>query len=309
LIVLSRKAATSDLRRRSRIAGYAPTPFVDLLAAFGAAMQPKPTRPLSAEQKRLRQYEAQRRHLSKVLLAEQNRLVQVSCAELRSLSRSLISKIKKQNLFKWKHYQPDIILLTVRWYLRYNLSFRNLVEMMEERGLSMDQTTIMRCVHAELDERVRRHLKPTNDSWRVDETYIKVKGQWMYLYRAVDSEGNTIDFYFSKTRDKRAAKCFFKKALRSFHVSKPRVITVDKNPAYPIAVEELRKEKNMPSGMQLRQKKYLNNIVEQDHRFIKKRVRSMLGLKSFRTATYILSGIEAMHMIKKKQVHQGVKYV
>jgi transposase-like protein len=82
---------------------------------------------------------------------------------------------------------------------------------------------------------------------------------------------------------------------------------VDKNPAYPIAIEELRKEKNMPSGMQLRQKKYLNNIVEQDHRFIKKRVRSMLGLKSFRTATYILSGIEAMHMIKKKQVQQGVK--
>ncbi|MFB9760777.1 IS6 family transposase, partial [Ectobacillus funiculus] len=145
------------------------------------------------------------------------------------------------------------------------------------------------------------------DSWRVDETYIKVKGQWMYLYRAVDSEGSTIDFYLSKTRDHKVAKHFFKKALRSFHVSKPRVITVDKNPAYPIAVEELRKEKNMPSGMQLRQKKYLNNIVEQDHRFIKKRVRSMLRLKSFRTATYILSGIEAMHMIKKKQVHQGVK--
>jgi len=218
--------------------------------------------------------------------------------------------MENQNLFKWKHYQPDIILLTVRWYLRYNLSFRDLVEMMEERGLSIAHTTIMRWVHQygpELDKRVRCHLKKTNDSWRVDETYIKVKGQWMYLYRAVDSEGSTIDFYLSKTRDHKAAKCFFKKALRSFHVSKPRVITVDKNPAYPIAVEELRKEKNMPSGMQLRQKKYLNNIVEQDHRFIKKRVRSMLGLKSFRTATYILSGIEAMHMIKKKQVHQGVK--
>jgi IS6 family transposase len=182
--------------------------------------------------------------------------------------------------------------------------------MMEERGLSMAHTTIMRWVHQygpELDKRVRRHLKATNDSWRVDETYIKVKGQWMYLYRAVDSEGNTIDFYLSKTREKKAAKHFFKKALRSFHVSKPRVITVDKNPAYPIAVEEWRKEKNMPSGTQFRQKKYVNNSVEQDHRFIKKRVRSMLGLKSFRTATYILSGIEAMHMIKKKQVHQGVK--
>ncbi|WP_028402203.1 IS6 family transposase [Ectobacillus panaciterrae] len=220
--------------------------------------------------------------------------------------------MKTKNLFKWKHYQSEIILLTVRWYLRYNLSFRDLVEIMEERGLSIAHTTIMRWVHQygpELNKRIRRHLKQTNDSWRVDETYIKVKGQWMYLYRAVDSKGDTIDFYLSKTRDQKAAKRFFKKALRSFHVSKPRVITVDKNPAYPIAVEELRKEKNMPSGMQLRQKKYLNNIVEQDHRFIKKRVRSMLGLKSFRIATYILSGIEAMHMMKKEQTLQGEKSV
>ncbi|ARJ25464.1 IS6 family transposase (plasmid) [Bacillus mycoides] len=213
--------------------------------------------------------------------------------------------MEKQNLFKWKHYQPDIILLTVRWYLRYNLSFRDLVEMMEERGLSLAHTTIMRWVHQygpELDKRVRRHLKSTNDSWRVDETYVKVKGQWMYLYRAVDSKGNTIDFHLSKTRDHRAAKRFFKKALRSFHASKPRVITVDKKPAYPIAIEELKKEKKMPVGIQIRQVKYLNNIVEQDHRFIKKRVRSMLGLKSFRTATSILSGIDAMHIIKKGQL-------
>ncbi|MDM5186078.1 IS6 family transposase [Bacillus sp. DX4.1] len=213
--------------------------------------------------------------------------------------------MKKQNLFKWKQYQPDIILLTVRWYLRYNLSFRDLVEMMEERGLFIAHTTIMRWVHQygpELDERSRCHLKPTNDSWRVDETYVKVKGQWMYLYRSVDSKGNTIDFYLSKTRDHKAAKRFFKKALRSFHVSKPRVITVDKNPAYPMAIEELKKEKKMPVGIQIRQVKYLNNIVEQDHRFIKRRVRSMLGLKSFKTAISILSGVEAMHMMKKGQL-------
>ncbi|MEK5246641.1 IS6 family transposase [Bacillus sp. FSL R9-9530] len=213
--------------------------------------------------------------------------------------------MEKQNLFKWKHYQPDVILLTVRWYLRYNLSFLDLVEMMEERGLSLAHTTIMRWVHQygpELDKRVRRHLKSTNDSWRVDETYVKVKGQWMYLYRAVDSKGYTIDFHLSKTRDHRAAKRFFKKALQSFHVSNPRVITVDKNPAYPIAIEELKTEKKMPVGIQIRQVKYLNNIVEQDHRFIKKRVRSMLGLKSFRTAKSILSGIEAMHIIKKGQL-------
>ncbi|WP_254490217.1 IS6 family transposase [Bacillus thuringiensis] len=218
--------------------------------------------------------------------------------------------MKKENLFKWKYYQPDLILLTVRWYLRYNLSFRDLVEMMKERGLSISHTTIMRWVHQygpELDKQIRRHLKQTNDSWRVDETYIKVTGQWMYLYRAVDSKGNTIDFCLSKTRDQKAAKRFFKKALRSFHVSKPRVITVDKNPAYPIAIEQLKKEKSIPDGMQLRQQKYLNNIVEQDHRFIKKRIRSMLGLKSFDTAISILSGVKAMHMIKKEQIIQNQK--
>lgn len=110
---------------------------------------------------------------------------------------------------KWQHYQPDIILLTVRWYLRYNLSFRNLVEMMEERGLSLVHTTIMRWVHQygpELDKKLRCYLKKTTDSWRVDETYITVKGQWMYLYRAVDSKGNTIDFTFSQTRDPKVAK-------------------------------------------------------------------------------------------------------
>jgi transposase-like protein len=138
---------------------------------------------------------------------------------------------------------------------------------------------------------------------------VKVKGQGMYLYRAVDSEGNTIDFYLSKARNHKAAKHFFKKALRSFHVSTPRVITVDKNSAYPMAIEQLMNEKKIPVGIRIRQVKYLNNIVEQDHRFIKKRVRSMLGLKSFRTATYILSGIEVMHMLKKKQVHQQVKSV
>ncbi|OOQ93154.1 IS6 family transposase [Bacillus cereus] len=148
--------------------------------------------------------------------------------------------MEKQNLFKWKHYQLDIILLAIEWYLRYNLSFRDLVEMMEERGLSLAHTTIMRWVHQyspELDKRVRRHLKSTNDSWQVDETYVKIKGQWMYLYRAVVSKGNTIDFHLSKTRDHRAAKRFFKKALQSFHVSNPRVIAVDKKPTYPIGVQ------------------------------------------------------------------------
>lgn len=131
----------------------------------------------------------------------------------------------------------------------------------------------------------------------------------MYLYRAVDSKGNTIDFYLSKTRDNKAAKRSFRKALRSLHVSNPRVITVDKNPDYPIAIEELKNEKKMSVGIHIRQVKYLNNIVEQDHRFIKKRVRPMLGLKSFRTAISIIFGIEAMHIIKKGQLASRDKSV
>ncbi|KQB22468.1 transposase [Bacillus thuringiensis] len=213
--------------------------------------------------------------------------------------------MEKENIFKWKHYQADMILWTVRWYLRYNLSFRDLVEMMEERGLSLSHTTIMRWVHQygpELNERIRKHLKRTNDSWRMDETYIKIKGENMYLYRAVDSEGNTLDFYLSKKRDAKAAKCFLKKALASFHVTKPRVITVDGNKAYPVAIRELKNEKSIPYGMPLRVKKYLNNMIEQDHRFIKKRILNMLGLKSMQTAVKMIAGIEAMHMVKKEQI-------
>lgn len=180
--------------------------------------------------------------------------------------------MEKEQLFKWKHFEQEIILLTVRWYLRYNLSFRNLVEMMGERGFVDAHTTIMRWVHQygpELDIRIRPHMKPTNDSWRVDETLQQSKGAMDVSYRAVDSEGNTIEFHLSKTRHKQAAKVFFKKALQFSHVSDPGVITVDKNPAYPIAIEQLKKVKH-PKGMQFCQQKYLNKIVEQDHRFIKK---------------------------------------
>ncbi|PGA90025.1 IS6 family transposase [Bacillus toyonensis] len=214
--------------------------------------------------------------------------------------------MKRENVFKWKHYQPDIILLTVRWYLRYNLSFRDLVKMMEERGLSLAHTTIMRWVHQygpELNKRIRRHLKQTNDSWKVDETYIKIKRKDMYLYRAVDSEGNTIDFYLSKKRDTKAAKTFFKKALATCHGTISRVINVDGDKAYPPAIRELKQENSLPSSILLRIKKYLNNMIEQDHRFIKKRIWNMLSLQSFCTAKKMIAGLEAMYMIKKGQIH------
>jgi transposase-like protein len=133
--------------------------------------------------------------------------------------------------FKWRHFKAEIILLCVRWYLRYPLSYRDLEEMMRERGLHVDHTTIYRWVQhyaPELEKRCRPHLNITNDSWRVDETYVKVKKVWVYLYRAVDSEGNTLEFLLSPTRDSQAAKRFFSKALAVPHISTPRVITVVK---------------------------------------------------------------------------------
>ncbi len=137
--------------------------------------------------------------------------------------------------FKWRHYESEIILTCVRWYLRYALSHRDLEEIMTERGLSVDHSTIFRWVQhyaPELDKRCRPHLMTTNDSWRVDETYVKVRGKWMYLYRAVDSTGQTIDFLLNETRSIRAAKRFFRQVLGRPNVSAPRVINVDKNPSY-----------------------------------------------------------------------------
>jgi len=149
------------------------------------------------------------------------------------------------NLFKWQHFEKEIIVLTVRWYFRYALSYRDLEEMMQERGLSLDHTTIYRWVQyyaPEIEKRARPYLRKTNDSYRVDETYVKVKGKWVYLYRAVDSQGNTIDFLLRAKRDMVAAKRFLKKALQAFHTEPPRVINVNKNASYPPAVDELKKE-------------------------------------------------------------------
>ena len=142
--------------------------------------------------------------------------------------------------FKWKHYQGEIILLCVRWYLKYALSYRNLEEIMTERGLSVDHTTIYRWVMSyahEIEKRSRKCLKVANDSWRVDETYFKVKGNWKYLYRAVDSNGNTLGFMLSAKRDKKAAKRFIIKALKRKLDRHPIVINVDKSPTYPVAFD------------------------------------------------------------------------
>jgi transposase, IS6 family len=218
--------------------------------------------------------------------------------------------MSQSRLFKYRHFEPEIILLFLRWYLRYSLSYRDLEEMMAERGLSVDHTTIYRWVQhlaPLLEKKCRAKLKPTNDSWRVDETYVKVKGNWMYLYRAVDSGGNTVEFMLSPTRDAVSAKRFFRKALRARHTAPPRVINVDRNPSYPKAVSKLKKKGTLPLGCELRPIKYLNNLIEQDHRFIKRRVNPGMGFWSLDTAWRTIQGYEAMHQLRKGQVHGTTK--
>lgn len=174
----------------------------------------------------------------------------------------------------------------------------------------MDHTTIFRWVQHYaplLEKRCRAKLRPTNDSWRVDETYIKVKGQWMYLYRAVDTQGATVEFMLSPTRDAVSAKRFFRKALRARHTVPPRMINVDRNPAYPKAVGKLKKKDTLPQGCKLRPVKYLNNLIEQDHRFIKRRTNPGMGFGSFDTAWRTIQGYEAMHQLRKGQVQGTTK--
>ena len=207
--------------------------------------------------------------------------------------------------FKWRHFQSDLILLCVRWYLRYPLSYRDLEEMMQERGLWVDHTTIYRWVIAyspELNQRCRKHLGSTNDSWRVDETYIRVKGDWKYLYRAIDSNGNTIDFLLTENRDAPAATTFFLKAFGHSDSRKIRVINTDKDKAYPKAIKDLKESGIIPDSVEHRAVKYLNNIIEQDHRYIKRRVIASQHFREFQSASRTISGYETMNMIRKGQI-------
>jgi IS6 family transposase len=213
-------------------------------------------------------------------------------------------------LFKWRRFEADIILCAVQRYLRYALSYRDVEELMQERGLAVDHTTIFRWVQRyapELDKRCRPLLKATNDSYRVDETYIKINKQWYYLYRAVDSTGATLDFMLSATRDADAAERFFRQELQASHARTPRASTVDKNAAYPHAFEALQQDGMLPSHCVLRQCKYLNNVVEQDHRFVKRRVNPGLGFGAFHTAHRTIQGYEAMHMLRKGQLERLAK--
>jgi IS6 family transposase len=177
--------------------------------------------------------------------------------------------------------------------------------MMRERGLEVDHSTVFRWVQRyapEINKRIRPHLKMSGTSFRVDETYIKVGKTCKYLYRAVDKEGNTIEFMLSAKRDVSAAKRFFKKMMRAEHRRLPFSISVDKNAAYPEAFSTSQVERIVPNDCKLRRVKYLNNVIEQDHRFVKKKVRASQCFKSFHTAERTLEGIEAVNMMRKWQV-------
>jgi transposase-like protein len=206
-------------------------------------------------------------------------------------------------LFKARHFEREVIVLCVRWYLRFKLSLRDLVEMMAERGLDLAHTTIMRWVQRfvpEFEKRWNRFARKAGRSRRVDETYVRVRGKWTYLYRAVDREGNTVDFRLSANRDVTAAKAFFRKALKT-QGQPPVSITLDGCAASHRAVRELPQHNPCWKDTRLRSSKYLNNMIEQDHRGVKSRIKPVLGFKVFDRAAVTIAGVELLRRIRKGQ--------
>jgi putative transposase len=203
--------------------------------------------------------------------------------------------------FKGSQFEREIILWGVRWYVAYPISYRQLEEMMGERGVAVDQSTLNRWVikyAPEFEKAFRRRQRPVGSSWRMDETYVRIKGKWAYLYRAVDTEGQTIDFLLTPHRDRDAAEAFLHKAIRSQGL--PEKITIDKSGSNTAAIR--RYNKTHKTAIVIRHSKYLNNLVEQDHRAVKRLTRPMLGFKSFWAACCTIAGVEVMHAIRKGQV-------
>ena len=214
----------------------------------------------------------------------------------KSLIKGTLNKVLKR-----LHYPLEVMLTCVRWYVAYPLSLRHVEEMMQERGVFVDHSTVHRWaikILPVLAAVFRRRKRPVGLSWRVDETYIKVSGQWKYLYRAVDRDGDTVDFLLTAKRDLAAARRFLERAINLHDV--PQKITIDKSGANTAAIESVKADACV--DILMRQNKYLNNLVEQDHRAVKRVTGPMLGFKSLWSAQKLISGIETMHMIKKGQM-------
>jgi transposase-like protein len=216
--------------------------------------------------------------------------------------------IARDPIYRRRRFEAEIIELCVRWYITYRLSYRDLVAMMAERGLAVSHTTILRWVIRyvpEFEKRWNRRARDVHASWRVDETYIRVRGKWHYLYRAVDKRGKTVDFLLRPDRGIAAAQAFFRKALATSLPRWSRKITLDRHVPSHQALRLLRREDPKWKYVLVRSCPYLNDIVEQDHRAIKRRCASMLGFKSFGNAAITLAGIELAHRIHKRQFSFG----
>jgi transposase, IS6 family len=206
------------------------------------------------------------------------------------------------SIFKRRRFPVEIILLCVRWYCKYGISYRDLAEMMSERGVAVDPSTIFRWVQRyapEIEKRVRQYQGPRSGSWRVDETYVRVGGKWKYLFRAVDKHGQLIDFMLSDRRNTRAAYRFLRKALKTMSDYPPSSITTDKLASYPNAIRRLQIKGLLSKDAEHRTSKYLNNVIEADHGALKRVIRPTRGFQRMKTASATLRGFEVMRMIRR----------
>jgi putative transposase len=211
---------------------------------------------------------------------------------------------KVKSVVQRLRFPLEVMLVCVRWYVAYPLSLRNLEEMMLEHGVTVDHSTIHRWIlrlMPVLERTFRQRKRVVGTSWRMDETYVKISGQWKYLYRAVDKAGQTVDFLLTAKRDRAAAQRFLARAIEGNGL--PQTVTIDQSGANTAGIENSNVEHG--TAIVIRQCKYLNNIVEQDHRAVKRIIRPMLGFKSFRCARIILGGVEIMHMIRKGQMRSN----
>jgi putative transposase len=203
--------------------------------------------------------------------------------------------------FKGSQFEREIVLWGVRWYVAYPISYRQLEEMMGERGVAVDHSTLNRWVikySPEFEKQFRRRQRPVGQSWRMEETYVKIKGKWAYLYRAVDKEGHPIDVLLTPTRAQDAAEAFLRQAIRPQQL--PEKITIDQSGANTAASKHYNRTHKTASA--IRHSKYLNKLIAQDHRAVKRQVRPMLGFQSFWAARCTLAGIEVMPAIRKGQL-------